>query len=82
MNNNPDAVTLASSCNMTASTSSETEESIQKVPMIPQEATISSPTADTSSAIDAFKQEKEISLNDNERIKPEEGLDTSTKNEV
>ena len=81
MNNNPDAVTLAS-CNMTASTSSETEESIQKVPMIPQEGTISSPTADTNSAIDAFKQEKEISLNDNERIKPEEELDTSTKNEV
>lgn len=81
MNNNPDAVTLAS-CNMTASTSSETEESIQKVPMIPPEATISSPTADTNSAIDAFKQEKEMSLNDNERIKPEEELDTSTKNEV
>ena len=50
--------------------------------MIPQEATISSPTADNSSAIDAFKQEKEISLNDNERIKPEEEFDTSTKNEV
>ena len=81
MNNNPDAVTLAS-CNKTVSTDSETEESIQKVPMIPQEGTISSPTADTSSPIDAFKQEKEISLNDNERIKPEEELDTSTKNEV
>ena len=81
MNNNPDVVTL-DSCNKTASTSSETEESIQKVPMIPPEATISSPTADTNSAIDAFKKEKEMSLNDNERIKPEEELDTSTKNEV
>ena len=73
MNNNPDAVTL-DSCNKTASTSSETEESIQKIPRIPPEATISSPTED------AFK--KEIPLNDNERIKPEEEFDTSTKNEV
>ena len=78
MNNNPDdpdVVTL-DSCNKTASTSSETEKSIQKVPRIPPEATITSPTAD------AFKKEKEIPLNDNERIKPEEEFDTSTKNEV
>ena len=80
MNNNPNSVTLAASWNKTVNT--VTEESVQKVPMIPPEATRSSPTPDTSSPMDAFKQEKELSLNENGRIIAEKEFDTNTKNEV
>ena len=58
--NNLDAVTIVTEADSVQQ---------QKVPIIPPEATRSSTTTDTSSTMDSVKQDKELSLNENGRIK-------------